>query len=187
VSAFLIFARAGLSGIYGFLRTASAWQILCLALGGVYIYTHFELVSARHSAARWEKQFNAEHAGRVADRTAYQSAQKQAAQKNQADIQRTEQRQKEISDARIANLNDRLVLITNELRNHPSSKGSAGSTPLPETGPTPCRAFDPAWLCVSPADRLHAAKNEERQDQLIDWVIQQSQVDPNAGAAAKTQ
>jgi hypothetical protein len=34
-------------------------------------------------------------------------------------------------------------------------------------------------VCLSPADRLLAAQNEERHDQLIDWVIQQSKVDPN--------
>jgi hypothetical protein len=35
-------------------------------------------------------------------------------------------------------------------------------------------------MCLSPADRLRAAENEERHDELIDWVEQQSKVDPNA-------
>ena len=50
------FAIQGVKAAWNFLKGASAWQILCLALACVCIFTHFELVSARHSAARWEKQ-----------------------------------------------------------------------------------------------------------------------------------
>jgi hypothetical protein len=127
---------------------------------------------------RWHKQYESEHIGRMTDRAAYEQAQKQAEAKNLADIQRTEQRQKEISDARVADLNARLERITRELRDNPTAKGSAGRTPVPEIGPAPCRAYDPAWLCLSPADRLLAAQNEERHDQLITWNEQQMKVDP---------
>ena len=49
-----LYAKAGLSGLWGFLKGASAWQILCLAMGALLIVQHFQLVSARHSAAKWE-------------------------------------------------------------------------------------------------------------------------------------
>jgi hypothetical protein len=132
----------------------------------------------RH-AHKLETQLAKVTAARAADRAAYLQAQKDAAAKNQADIQRTEQRQKEISDARVSDLNARLERIARELRDNPAAKGSAGSAKLPETGATPCRAFDPAWLCLSPDDRLRAAQNEERHDQLITWEEQQMKVDPN--------
>lgn len=48
--------RSWLGSAWDFLKGASAWQILCLAMGALLIVQHFQLVSARHSAARWEKQ-----------------------------------------------------------------------------------------------------------------------------------
>jgi hypothetical protein len=167
------------SSVWGWLTHASFWQLVSLGLAGLSLILLFQRNDARHDAMAWKKQYSAEHNGRVADRNAYQRAQAEAHAKNLADIQRTEQRQKEISDARVADLNSRLERITRELRDNPSAKGSAGRTPIPETGPAPCRAFDPTWLCLSPDDRLLAAQNEERHDQLIDWVIGQSNLNPN--------
>ena len=51
------FAMQGAKAAFNFLKGASAWQILCLIAGVVIIYQHFEIVSARHDAARWHTQF----------------------------------------------------------------------------------------------------------------------------------
>lgn len=165
--------------IGAWLTSLSFWQIMfgtaMFLAGWQYLGKRAE---QRH-AHKVEAQLSKAVAARQADREAYAKAQADARAKNLADIQRTEQRQKEISDARVADLNARLERITRELRDNPTAKGSAGRTPIPETGPAPCRAYDPAWLCLSPADRLLAAQNEERHDQLIDWVIGQSNIDPN--------
>lgn len=165
--------------VYRWLCHRSFWQLVSIGLLCIILVQHFTLVTVRHERDSWQKQYAAEHEARAADRRAYVKAQAEAAVKNQADIQRTEQRQKEISDARVSDLNARLERIARELRDNPSAKGSAGRAPISETGTAPCRAVDPAWLCLSPADRLLAAQNEERHDQLITWVIDQSKVDPN--------
>jgi hypothetical protein len=165
--------------IGAWLGSLNIWQLACLGLALFAGIQTLRLGAEQRHAHKVEAQLSKAVAARQADREAYAKAQAEARAKNLADIQRTEQRQKEISDARVADLNSRLDRITRELRDNPSAKGSAGRTPVPETGPAPCRAYDPAWLCLSPADRLLAAQNEERHDQLIDWVIGQSNIDPN--------
>jgi hypothetical protein len=175
-------ARHGLGALWTWLSHRSFWQLVSLALAGLALLLLFQRNDARHDAAKWQKQYTAEHTARLTDRATYQKAQADAKARNQADIQKTEQRQKEISDARVSDLNARLERIARELRDNPAAKGSAGRAPLPKTGDTPCRAYDPAWLCLSPADRLRAAQNEERHDQLITWNQQQVKVDPNTEA-----
>jgi hypothetical protein len=177
--ALALFALGYLRRLGSFLGSLNAWQLLCIGLALFAGLQTIRLHAEQRHAHKVEAQLSKVIAARKADREAYAKAQADARAKNLADIQRTEQRQKEISDARVADLNARLERIARELRDNPSAKGSAGRTPIPETGPAPCRASDPAWLCLSPADRLSAAENEERHDQLIDWVIQQSKIDPN--------
>jgi hypothetical protein len=173
------FGKSAFSGIVDWLSRRSLAEIICICLAITLILTGYSRNHWKNVATTRQAQLSACQKGRAADRAAYVKAQNDAAAKNKSDIQRTEQRQKEISDARVADLNSRLERIARELRDNPSAKGSAGSTPIPETGPAPCRAIDPAWLCLSPADRLRAAQNEERQDELIDWVIGISKIDPN--------
>jgi small-conductance mechanosensitive channel len=181
--AFALLLLGGAKGLFtrvlSFLGKLNIWQLGCIALALFAGVQTLRLAAETRHSHKVEAQLAKSDAARHADRLAYAKAQEAAQAKNRADIQRTEQRQKEISDARVADLNSRLERIARELRDNPSAKGSAGRTPIPETGPAPCRAIDPAWLCLSPADRLLAAQNEERHDQLIDWVIQQSKVDPN--------
>jgi hypothetical protein len=130
---------------------------------------------------RWHKHYESEHTARLADRATYEQAQKDAARLNQQQIQHVKHQQQEISDATVATLNSRLELIHSELR-----KQSNAAPPHPSAGPTagnaseaPCTVNDPAWMCLSPADRLLAAENEERHDELIDWNLKQSELDPN--------
>lgn len=175
-----LFAGGALKNVWTFLCHRSVWQ---LAFGAALLLSaieHFQLVTARHDAARWQKQFTAEHDGRIADRKAYTKAQSDAHAQNVADVQRVEAKQKEITNETVSTLNARLERIRGELRATPSAPSGLTDKPqVSEDGTTPCRAFDPSWLCVSPADRLRAAENEERHDQLIDWVERQSAIDPN--------
>jgi hypothetical protein len=119
---------------------------------------------------------------RAADRTNYIKAQKDAQALNDAQIARVKQRQQEITDATITHLDQRLELIRRGLPKSgtPTTPNTTGSPKTGDTSQGPCRAFDPAWLCLSPEERLRAAENEERHDELIDWVEQQSALDPNA-------
>jgi hypothetical protein len=135
--------------------------------------------------AKTAKELKDEQAARAADRQAYTEAQTDAAAKNDAQIQRVKQRQQEISDAQVSTLNARLKLIRDELSKAGShAQRAPDSAKAGNPGPAPCIANDPAWMCLSPEERLHAAENEERHDELIDWNLKQSSLDPNAGAGA---
>jgi hypothetical protein len=173
------FGRAALSAVMGWLSKRSLAEIGCIILCLVCVVSVLRANHWKAVASNRQAQLVKCQAARKSDRDAYTKAQSEAQAKNQADIQRTEQRQKEISDARVNDLHSRLERIARELRDNPSAKGSAGRSAVPETGDAPCRANDPAWLCLSPADRLRAAQNEERQDQLITWNEEQLKVDPN--------
>jgi len=50
-----LFAGDPLGYIGKWLSHASFWQLVSLGLAGLFIVQHFQLVSARHSAAKWEK------------------------------------------------------------------------------------------------------------------------------------
>jgi hypothetical protein len=50
----LIIAKAILGRAWGWLSHASLWQIVSICLCVFICVQHFQLVSARHSAAKWE-------------------------------------------------------------------------------------------------------------------------------------
>lgn len=113
---------------------------------------------------------------RQADRDSYARAQAEAEAKNLADVALVKQQQQRISDDTVALLNARLERLRREL-----SKGGAsapqshpGKPGLPEGGPAPGGADGAAGLCLTPAELLRAAENEERHDRLIDWAERQS-------------
>jgi hypothetical protein len=58
VSWLLIRAFAGdtLKSAWDWLQHASFWQLVSLALATLFIVQHFQLVTARHDAARWHSQ-----------------------------------------------------------------------------------------------------------------------------------
>ena len=178
--ALILLALKRLGGaVWGWLSSLTLWQLVSLGLAIILIIQHFQILDARHDRDAWRKQYNAEHQGRIADRKAYQQAQSDAKAKNLQTIAQVKSEQEKITNEVKSDLGAKLERLRRELRDNPAAKGSAGRTPIPETGPAPCRAYDPAWLCLSPADRLHAAENEQRHDSLIDWIERQSKVDPN--------
>jgi hypothetical protein len=51
---FAFFGKAGKAAL-SWLSHASLWQLVSLGLAALFIVQHFQFVSARHSAAKWEK------------------------------------------------------------------------------------------------------------------------------------
>jgi hypothetical protein len=176
-----LFLSGALSKLWKWLTSLSFWQLVSLGLAVYCGLQFFELRHARAEAAKWEKQFTAEHNGRLADRQSYQRAQTQAVALNDQKIAKAKQQQKDISDAQVGTLNQRLALIASELQReqNAAASGHPGSTQTGDASTAPCIAFSSAWMCLSPADRLLAAENEERHDELIDWTLKQATVDPN--------
>lgn len=133
------------------------------------------LTVVTHQRDNWHKQFTAEHAGRLQDRATYEQAQKDAAALNDRQIAQRLQQQKATNDAQVSTLARRLELIRSELRKAPATaEGAANGAQASPGVESPCRVTDPAWMCLSPEERLRAAENEERHDELIDLVINQS-------------
>jgi hypothetical protein len=154
-------------------------------VGGAALAILLFLIAAWKLADRRADRFEAQAIEltqlRAQDRANHEAAAREAERLNKATIARIKSDQQEISDEVTSDLNSRLERIRRELR--PPSQANPGRPPEPGTGgagSAPCRADDPAWLCVAPEERLRAAENEERHDQLINWVDRQSRVDPNA-------
>ena len=167
-----------LGGMLKKLGSLNVWQLLCIALALFGAVQTIRVKTEQRHARKVEQQLSKSEAARKADRAAYEKAQADAATANKAQVARVKQQQQEITDATVSRLNSRLELIRGELRKS-APQGSPGSAGAGNPGQAPCRAIDPAWLCLSPEERLRAAESEERHDTLIDWVIQQSKVDPN--------
>jgi hypothetical protein len=175
-----MFLGGALSKLWAWLSHRSFWQIVCMALAAFALVQHFQLADARHDRDAWRKQFNSEHSGRLADRTAYTNAQAAAAAQNKAHVADVEAQQQRISDERLKDANDRLARLAGELRARgPAAQGhssGAGSPALPGSA----SGVDAApGLCLSSEQLLRAAQDEERHAQLIQWIEQQLKVNPN--------
>jgi hypothetical protein len=117
---------------------------------------------------------------RAQDKANYENAQRSAKALNDAQIQRVKAQQEQITHEVTSNLNARLESIRGELqREAEAARRAAGRPPAGVSSDAPCRAVDPAWMCLSPQEHVRAAENEERHDQLIDWNLKQSAIDPN--------
>jgi hypothetical protein len=132
---------------------------------------------------RWHHQYTSEHAGRLADRTAYRNAQATAAAQNKAHVANVEAQQQRISDnvetryrADLARLRAQrgIVQQANPAPQRPTS-GTASPAPGTATG-----GPDPKAVPLPPAELLRAQETELQLNALIDWVLGQSAVDPNA-------
>lgn len=167
------------------LSHASLWQLVSLGLAIFAAVQHFQLVDARHDADKWQRQYTAEHNGRLADRTAYEQAQKDAAAKNLAAVGRVEaQYQRNSDDERQSYLDDlaRVRADNQRLRSQGASAapGATGATGSPEAGAAAPGA-DGDELHLSPDEHLQASEIELRLMHLQNWIATQLAVDPNAG------
>jgi hypothetical protein len=170
--------KSAASASLKWLTSLSAWQLLCLGLACFAVVQHFTLITARHDAARWQKQYNSEHSARLADRQAYQKAQADAAQSNKAQVQKIEQSyQRNSDDERQAYLRDLAQLRADRMRRQ-APPGSPGPTGSPAPQP-PASGTDGNGLQLSPDQYLQAQEIELRLMHLQDWVEKQISVDPN--------
>ena len=173
--------RTLVQGIVQWLSRRSLAEIGCIVLGIACLVLFVANGAEKRHSVKLQTQLTKCSQGRDADRLAYRKAQADAAAKNKAHVADVEAKQKRITDETVASLNDRLSRLTGELRAHgpaaQSHPNGAGSPALPKpasgTSETP-------GLCLSSEQLLRAAQDEERHDQLIDWVEQQMKVDPNA-------
>lgn len=53
-----VLTRLGLAA-WNWLSHASFWQVVSLVLGVLLAVQHFQLIDARHDAAKWKKQYDA--------------------------------------------------------------------------------------------------------------------------------
>jgi hypothetical protein len=144
------------------------WLAILILLGAC--------IGLKDNRDKWKSNAEAQAQLREADRKSYESAQREAKAKNLAEVARIEAEQERINREAQSDLHSRLELIRRELRQPKAAGGSAGGSSLPKGGEAPCRAADPAWLCLAPEERLRGAENEERHEQLIEWVKRQSEV-----------
>jgi hypothetical protein len=148
----------------------------CGLLAFLFIRAEGESRHWHKQSDRYEKLYNQEHSGRIADRKSYVDAQASAAELNKKQIAHVKQQQQEITDE---GFKSTLALASSLLLAScadkvPPLKVLPVAPQQATPAQAPCRAIDPAWLCLSPEDRLSAAESEERHDELIDWVIAQS-------------
>jgi hypothetical protein len=173
-----ILKRVGAAAIT-WLSHRSFWQLVSMVLAGFALLQHFQLAGERRHSAKVEGQALKCAQGREADRKSYENAQAQAKAKNEATIKRVEVEQQRITD----NVEDRyhrdLARLHSELRPG-TAKGAANGAGSPADGHAAGGPGEATGLPFPDSERLRAAENELQLDRLIDWVEQQSHVDPNA-------
>jgi hypothetical protein len=178
VSAALIVMKLVGGRIWTWLSHRSFWQLVCMALAGFALLQHFQLAGERRHSAKVEAQALKCAQGREADRKSHETAQVQAKAKNEATLQRVKHEQDTITD----NVEDRyhrdLARLHSELRPG-TAKGAANGAGSPADGKAAGGPGEATGLPFPDSERLRAAENELQLDRLIDWVEQQSRVDPN--------
>jgi hypothetical protein len=136
---------------------------------------------------RWHHQYEAEHAGRLADRAAYEAAQAKAAVDNQAHVQKVEQHyKKESDDERQSYLSDLARLRAERMQqgDHPLERPPSSAGPSAPSAPG--TGANGAGLQVHPAPDVQAptygdaAEIELRLMHLQNYVERMLAIDPNA-------
>jgi hypothetical protein len=180
----LAFGKRAVSALWTWLAHRSFWQLVSLALACVIVVMHFTLADARHDLDAWHRQFDAEHAGRLADRASYQQAQKDAAAQNQAQVAAVEQQYQRNSDeTNDAYARDHAELVRLRKQRDEAAKGSSGGSGSSHANPASGGA-DGDGVQVPPADDLQktrddAADIELRLMHLQNYVDGLLKVDPN--------
>lgn len=175
---------SGVSKLWAIVSHASFAQILAGALALFALVEHFELAHSRHEAAKWQHQYTEEHAGRLADRTAYTAAQTQAAAQNKLQVAAKESEYKRNSDnEKDAYARDHAELVRLRAQRDAAAKRPSGSTDSPKdsgTRPEP----DGHGVPVPSADDLqttrdNAADIELRLMHLQNYVEGLLKINPN--------
>jgi hypothetical protein len=151
------------------------WKLI--GLGLVCLLLAVQTVRLGHRTNQLERariDLNECREGRKQDRAAYEQAQRDAAAKNKADVQRIVGEQDRNSDEVQADLRARIERLRSELRGKGSAPGGAPRSPGagPDVQGSP-GADGEAGVCLSPEELLRAAENEEKHDQLITLLERQ--------------
>jgi hypothetical protein len=165
--------RAGIAA-FGWLSHRSIAELALIAVTLFALVQHFELAHSRSQSARWQKQFQSEHAARIADRKSYETAQVQAKAKNEATLQRVKHEQETITDR----VKSDYARDLDRLR-HQAAPGIARGAQASPDGKA-AGGTDADGLRLSPDEHLQASEIELRLMYLQNWVDEQLRVDPNA-------
>jgi hypothetical protein len=134
---------------------------------------------------RWHHQYEAEHAGRLSDRTSYENAQKAAEAQNKAQIQRVETQQQRITNDADKRYQADLARLRAELGKRlqqggtPATQGSAGNPGAPQVPDTTGKLDGPATVSIPASLYVRGAELELQLERLQQWVAEQVKVDPN--------
>ena len=169
--------KRAVSGIAGWLSKRSLTELACIALALCLVVQTFRQMDAAHDRDAWQRNALKCADARKADRRTYAKAQADAADLNRRQVQQIKQKQEAITDAVKTDLTSRLELIRRELRAQSAPIGGAPNRPgAGNPGNAAPGTPGEARMCLSTAERLRAAENEERHDQLITWVERQAKV-----------
>jgi hypothetical protein len=160
---------AALSGVL------SHWKLVGIALLVLAIGVQtIRLSGAERRADRAEFHLRECQTGRQEDRRAYEQAQRDAAAKNRAEVQRIETEQERVTHEVTRDLHTRLERLRRELQQKaPPAGGNPKSPGAGPDGQSRPGTDDKAGVCLAPEELLRGAENEERHDRLIDWVERQ--------------
>jgi hypothetical protein len=178
-----LFLGGALKKAGAWLSHRSFWQIMfgvALLLAGIQT---LRLWSEQRHAHKIEAQLSKSEAARKADRDAYTKAQSDAAAKNKAQVAKIEQQQQKVTDdvearyrADLARLRSERVRSGDAANQRPaggSGSGQAGATPSGSGGQA---------VPLSGPELLQARETELQLNALIDFVLNQSAIDPNGEA-----
>jgi predicted phage gp36 major capsid-like protein len=145
------------------------WLAILVLLGALAFQTD--------RAGDWKERATSCQKLRTAEHEAYRSAQREAAEKNKATVDRIEREQDEKSHAIQSRWDAdraRLAELMRNNRNTPA-KGAAGQS---EAGPIPPAAggSDGSQVCIPEGDALSSAENELRLFYLQEWIREQLRV-----------
>ena len=165
--------------IMEWLSRRSAAELACIALA---IYAALSTIGykaeqrhARHLSAQLSKCMSA----READQRAYAKAQADAAARNRAHVETENKLREQINEAS----RNSFVADRDRLRAQSgAAKSSPGTAAVPQV-PHAAPGTPPEVVSLPPAELLRAQETELQLNALIDWVLQQSKIDPNTGAA----
>lgn len=189
-----------------FLIVAGAAIVQTARLEGFKVWP-FEMTGWIETAATREAERDAERTAHAKTKTEYREAQADAARQEADRIDRVRQQQKEVTNAiesdyrrQLADLGDRAERLRKQLRTRTGAGGAPTGEPspplrepanrtdrapgdhrLPPTGGEPA---DTGPFGRTPEEQLErdiiATGQALQLDALIDWVIAQSAIDPNA-------
>lgn len=166
----------GLKWLWSWLSHATFLQVVCVVLIGALAVDHIALLASHRHAAKVEAQLTACTAARKADQASYAKAQADAAAANKAHVDTENKLREQINEKSHSDFVSQRDSLRAQSGAAQGAASAAGISQVPHAAPgTP-----PEAMSLPPAELLRAQETELQLNALIDWVLQQSAVDPNA-------